>query len=163
MIKRTALCLLLGMTLVVCVAFAGDEKLEVSKTKVEVSGTFAPAGPPLEPPKRAAAGNGCIIELTQPYKISGALSGSLDIDYRIIVFGPCGTPPGTDSEEWIAHGKFVGSINDVAASGAFSYLADVKVGGEVDGRIVFGQGLEGELRVVGSFEDGKLSYTGWVK
>ncbi len=58
MIKKAALCLLFGTVLVICVVFAGDEKPEISKTKVKVSGTFTPAGPPLEPPKRVAAGNG---------------------------------------------------------------------------------------------------------
>jgi hypothetical protein len=44
-----------------------------------------------------------------------------------------------------------------------SYTAKVKAGGEVNGIIVLGQGLEGELHVYGSFSDGKLSYKGLVK
>ena len=44
-----------------------------------------------------------------------------------------------------------------------SYTAEVKAGGEVNGRIVLGQGLEGELQVNGNFKDGKLSYKGQIK
>jgi len=44
-----------------------------------------------------------------------------------------------------------------------SYTATVKEGGEVNGSIVFGQGLEGELHVHGNFKDEKLTYKGIIK
>ncbi len=44
-----------------------------------------------------------------------------------------------------------------------SYTATVKAGGKVNGSIVFGQGLEGELYVHGNFKDGKLTYKGMIK
>lgn len=103
-----------------------------------------------------------MVELRQSYAISGTLSGSMVIDYRILVAGPCGAPLGTFDEEWIAHGKFCGTIDGSAASGSLSYVARVRAGGDVDGRIVLGQGLDGELRVHGVFGDGRLSYEGSV-
>ena len=36
-------------------------------------------------------------------------------------------------------------------------------GGEVEGHMVFGQGLRGELRIQGNFGDGYLSYEGHVE
>lgn len=131
----------------------------------EASGTFAPAGPPPEPPRRVDAGGGCIVDLRQAYVVSGTLSGSLEVDYRIIVYGPCEVPPviGKYDEAWIAHGTFTGTIDDAAASGSLFYTAQVRAGGDVEGRIVLGGGLTGELAVSGNFGDGKLSYRGWVK
>ena len=34
-----------------------------------------------------------MIDLKQAYDMSGTLSGSLEIDYRIPVYGPCEVPP----------------------------------------------------------------------
>ncbi|MCP5528502.1 MAG: hypothetical protein H7A47_17060 [Verrucomicrobiales bacterium] len=84
------------------------------------------------------------------------------IDYRIWVAGPCGFPLGTYDEHWIAHGTFSGTIEGNPTSASLSYLAQVKAGGDVDGQIVFSDGLEGALSVGGNFGDGVLSYSGWV-
>lgn len=128
----------------------------------EASGFLAPTGPPTEPPVRIEAGDGCIVEVQQTYAVSGSLSGSLQISFRILVAGPCGYPPGTFDEQWIAYGKFAGTVNGSPASGGLSYVAAVGAGGTVDGHIVLGPGLSGDLRVRGSFSDGRLSYEGWV-
>ena len=54
-------------------------------------------------------------------------------------------PPGTHDEEWIAYGTFSGTINDIQTEGKFTYIATVREKGNVDGKIVFGQGITGEL------------------
>lgn len=94
--------------------------------------------------------------------ISGSLSGTLDINFRIKVDGPCGSPMGTFDEEWIAHGVFSGTADGKAGTASFTYCAQVKAGGDVNGEIVFGQGLEGKLQVTGNFADGELGYQGRV-
>lgn len=129
----------------------------------KAAGTLTPVGTPLEPPKRVDVGQSCLVEMRQAYTISGTLSGSAEIDYRILVAGSCGSPAGTFDEQWIAHGTFTGQVDKADASASFTYTARVNAGGQVDGRIVFGQGLEGELDVHGNFGDGKLTYTGWLK
>jgi predicted esterase len=128
--------------------------------EVMVSGIFSPDGPPSAPPRRIDAGQSCIVDLAQDYTVSGALSGAFTIDYRIKVDGPCGSPSGTFDEEWIAYGKFSGSFNGNNTTSSFTYLAHVTAGGDVQGRMVFGNGLSGELAVTGNFADGKLSYEG---
>jgi len=130
---------------------------------IEASGVFMPSDPPVEKPERIAAGKSCIINLVQPYNISGTLTGKVEFNYRILVKGPCGSPPGTFDEEWIAYGTFTGKVNGADVSGKMSYTANVKAGGNVDGQIVLGQGLEGELHVSGNFGNGKLSYEGMIK
>jgi hypothetical protein len=134
----------------------------INKIKIEAEGTFEPAGPPLETPVKNDIGESCIVELKQPYKISGTLSGNLKIDYRILVYGPCGEPPGTYDEEWIAFGSFSGTVDGSPGSGKFTYTANVRTGGDVEGKIVFVQGIDGELTVKGNFKDGKLSYNGYL-
>lgn len=129
----------------------------------EVTGTFTPEGPPVGQPVRMEAGASCIVDVKQAYTIDGTLSGSLEIDYRIIVDGPCGSAIGTYDERWIAKGIFDGTLSGDNGTGNFSYTANVRAGGDVQGKMVFGQGLEGELNVSGNFNDGSLAYRGWMK
>lgn len=131
--------------------------------EIEASGVLIPSGPPREKPERISAGKGCIVNLIQPYNISGTLTGTMELNYRILVKGPCGSPAGTFDKEWIAYGIFSGLVNDKKASGNMSYVANVKAGGQVDGQVVFGHGLVGKLHVYGNFSDGKLSYKGYLK
>lgn len=129
-------------------------------TGIEASGTFMPSGAPFEAPVRKEVGKSCIVELKLPYNITGTLTGKFEIDYRILVYGPCDEPPGTYDEEWIAFGSFSGTVDGSPGSGKFTYTADVKAGGDVEGKMIFGQGIDGELIVTGNFIDGKLSYNG---
>lgn len=159
--RNSALALIL---MVVPASPAQDSTVESGATVHEnnSSGTFAPAGPPSEAPVRIEAGKSCIVDLKQPYTIGGTLSGNLEVDYRILVAGPCGSRPGTFAEDWIAHGTFSGTVDGRAASASFTYVAHVQAGGEVEGQIVFGQGLDGKLEVRGQFNGGKLSYSGVI-
>jgi len=132
---------------------------------LKVSGTFIPKGPPLTPPVREDAGGSCIVDIKQAYVISGSLSGSLEINYRIITFGPCEVPPipGKYDEEWIAYGSFSGTIGEKSTSCTLVYTAHVKAGGNVKGQMKLDDGLTGELTVSGNFNDGELSYEGRIE
>jgi len=54
--------------------------------------------------------------------MSGTLSGSLEIDYRILVHGPCEVPPapGKHDGEWIAYGRFNVEADGLARSGTLT-------------------------------------------
>lgn len=129
---------------------------------VKASGSIEPNGPPKIPPTRVEAGESCIVDLTQAYSVTGTLSGSFEINFRIIVHGPCSEPPGTYDEEWIAYGTFIGTVNNTETEGKFTYTAEVRESGNIDGKIIFGQGITGELNIEGNFKDGKLSYKGII-
>lgn len=95
--------------------------------------------------------------------MTGTLGGSAEIDYRILTYGPCpASPPspGTYDERWIAHGTFAGTFDGRDAVADFTYTADVHRGGAVDGRILMGGGLTGELTVTGNMAGLGLSYDG---
>lgn len=70
------------------------------------------------------------------------------------------TSPGTLDEVWIARGTFTGTFHDDVVVATFSYVADVKAGGDVKGTIALGDELTGALEVRGNFADGLLSYRG---
>ena len=131
-----------------------------SMSRIRATGTFRPDGPPQQQPVRVDAGSGCVVDVRQAYIVEGTLEGSFNVDFRILVRGPCGSPLGTFAEEWIARGEFVGSLEGESTTARFTYTATVKPGGEVSGLIVLGQGLAGKLRVRGSFSDGELIYDG---
>lgn len=133
-----------------------------SMSEIRATGTIQPDGPPQQEPVRVDAGAGCVVDVRQAYIVKGTLTGSFNIDFRILVRGPCGRPLGTFAEEWIARGNFVGSLQGESATAKFTYTATVEPGGEVSGQIVLGQGLNGELRVRGSFADGELIYDGQI-
>ncbi len=156
------LIIVIGL-LMINISLAQDSTFVMNiQETIEATGQFSPVGPPKNP-KKIEAGKICIVDLIESYSISGTLSGKMEFNYRILVKGPRGSPPGTFDEEWIAYGKFDGKLNNNSASGIMSYTATVKAGGEVNGSIVFGQVLEGELHVHGNFKDGKLSYKGMIK
>jgi len=130
------------------------------RVQPEVTGVFSPVGPPAVAPTRVPAGPGCVVDLAQRYEVSGALAGQMEIDYRILIRGPCGAPAGTFQEEWIARGTFSGTLEGNATSASFAYTAEVGDGGEVTGSMVFGGGLHGEVAVSGRLSDGELRYSG---
>jgi hypothetical protein len=161
--RLTALVLVLATALAAVGAARGAPPAPEEADRPAAEGVLKPTGPPSKPPSRTDAGGACIVDLVQEYEVSGTLSGSATIDYRIVVYGPCGSPPGTFAEEWIAHGEFVGSLRETDATATFTYVARVAVGGQVDGVVVLGDGLEGELKATGKFADRKLSYAGWAR
>ena len=136
---------------------------EEAPGEIDVEGSFTPAGPPSQPPVRVDAGTSCIVDLEQKYTVSGTLSGTFTVDFRILVKGPCGKPVGTFDEEWIAHGTFAGDLDGTKSASAFTYTATVDAGGNVNGEIVLGHGLSGRLEVSGNFSDGRLTYSGRAK
>ncbi len=143
------------LTLTSTTVFGAD-----STSQIRATGTFRPDGPPQHEATRVDAGKSCVVDVRQAYVVEGTLEGSFNVDFRILVRGPCGRPLGTFAEEWIARGEFVGSLQGDSITARFTYTATVEPGGEVSGLIVLGQGLNGELRVRGSFSNGELIYDG---
>ncbi|MGD2046790.1 MAG: hypothetical protein PVH96_11245 [Gemmatimonadota bacterium] len=104
-----------------------------------------------------------MVDVQQDYDVGGTIRGTFEVDFRILVHGPCGSPAGTFDEEWIAVGRLSGVVAAEDVSSDFSYTAVVRNAGEITGTIRFGPGLEGEVEVRGRFSDGRLSYTGWIQ
>lgn len=87
----------------------------------------------------------------------------MEIDYRIFVAGPCGSPPGTFEETWIARGTFEGTVSGRSAAATLWYRADVAESGVVDGTMRLAGEVGGSLSVRGRFADGGLTYEGTLE
>ncbi len=123
------------------------------------SGSFQPGGTPISRQLKEL-GDLCVVDIEQRYVIDGTIIGTLLIDYRILIQGPCGTPPGTYEEQWIAYGSYEGEIAGDKVTGSLLYLAQVEAGGEIAGVVTLTGLVAGDLNVSGSFDEGKLSYVG---
>ena len=130
-----------------------------AETSVESSGRFIPNSPPTNV-VRTEVGNNCIVDLDQSYDLSGTLVGSMKINFRIVIHGPCGSPPGTFYEEWIAHGEYSAMTSNLTLQGPLVYLATVEADGKVSGEIRLSGAAHGTLIVSGSFQDGFMEYSG---
>jgi len=83
------------------------------------------------------------------------------INFRIYVAGPCGSPPGTYKEHWIAHGDYAVEVpGHERATGTLVYLADIAAGGDVEGTMTFAEDLRGSVSVRGNFEQREMNYRG---
>jgi hypothetical protein len=103
----------------------------------------------------------CVVDLEQSYEVDGTLTGTMTIDFRIFVEGPCGAPPGTYDEHWIAHGHYdLENSRPTSRQGSLAYVADVSAGGQVSGKITLAGELQGELRIDGRFQEGAMHYAG---
>lgn len=148
-----------GAVVLLSVAAVTSAAGQIPTSEVAASGTLRPAGPP-EGLARARIGETCVVDLTQEYVLDGTLAGGMEIDYRIFVAGPCGSPPGTYDEQWIAHGRYRLAVEGAEFEGPLVYLGQVEAGGSVEGTIRVADALEATLAVSGKFEDGTLVYRG---
>ncbi len=147
-----------ALTLAVSSTAAGPEAQRV----LEVQGSYEPSGPPH--PERRPVGDLCVVDLEQSYRVDGSLSGTMTVDYRIFVAGPCGSPPGTFDEHWIAIGRYdlecPGGTGP--ATGDLVDVAEVSAGGHVAGKITLAGDLRGSLRIDGNFREGSIHYAGSI-
>ena len=151
-----------GLVIIGLLTLTAGITVATEPENMSVAGSFSPAGPP-EEPSRHQIGDACIVDLHQPYVLHGSLEGEMRIDFRIYVAGPCGSPPGTYDEHWIAYGSYsVRAQQREGLSGTLLYLADVSAGGDVDGRLTLAEDLQGSLVVRGNFEKRQMSYHGDV-
>lgn len=148
------------MTVGACAVLVSGLSGTAAQGQAPASGSIAPTGPPTGDVVRVDAGGACVIDLVQRYAIEGTLTGSLSVDYRIFVDGPCGSPAGTFDEHWIARGTFEGMLEGSSAKANLWYRADVEAGGKVDGTMSFAGDFSGDLSVAGNFADGRLTYAG---
>jgi hypothetical protein len=148
-----------GVVLIICAFLTTSGVAQTVTNKVEALGTFKPAGPP-DHPSRSQIGDCCVVDLRQGYTVDGKLSGAMQIDFRIFVAGPCGAPPGTYDEHWIAYGRYSVDVEDRNREGPLVYLADVKAGGDVEGSMTFAGALKGTLSIRGNFREGVMHYQG---
>ena len=94
-------------------------------------------------------GRNCLLQVNGELVFSGTIEGSAVGQTRALVFAPCAevavTPPGTYGDVFRSRLMFEGTVNGEPARANVLYQGRVQPGGEIDGRLIFSNGVQGRL------------------
>lgn len=94
-------------------------------------------------------GSNCLLEVEGALVFTGTIQGTATGQTSALVFAPCeqaGTnPPGTFPDVFKSELEFEGTVDGVPASAKLLYMGRVQEGGQIDGRLIFSNGVEGRL------------------
>lgn len=96
-------------------------------------------------------GRNCLLQVKGELVFSGTIQGSAVGQTSALVFAPCAdvatTPPGTFRDVFKSELTFKGTIAGQPARANVLYMGGVQPGGDIDGRLVFSNGVAGVLDV----------------
>jgi hypothetical protein len=96
-------------------------------------------------------GKNCRLVVSGTLVFSGDIEGSAPGTTSALVFGPCSqvavTPPGTFRDVFTSRLHFVGTVHGQPAEADVLYQGGVQVGGAIEGRLHFSNGIAGVLDV----------------
>jgi hypothetical protein len=99
----------------------------------------------------APKGGNCLLEVSGRIVFSGTIQGTANGRTSALEFAPCSEvathPPGTFPDVFKSVAVFDGTIAGQPAHSNLLYMGRVAVGGTIDGRFVFSNGVAGELDV----------------
>ncbi|NUO63826.1 MAG: hypothetical protein HOQ11_07045 [Gemmatimonadaceae bacterium] len=94
-------------------------------------------------------GGNCLLVVKGQLVFHGAIQGAGNGQTTALVFGSCAevasTPPGTDADVFTSELEFTGTIAGEPAHAHVMYQGRVQPGGHIDGRLIFSNGVSGEL------------------
>ena len=96
-------------------------------------------------------GGNCLLQVKGQIVFSGTIQGTATGQTSALEFGPCSVvavnPPGTFPDVFKSVATFSGTIAGRPAKSNLLYMGRVQVGGAIDGRFVFSNGVAGDLKV----------------
>jgi hypothetical protein len=96
-------------------------------------------------------GGNCLLEISGRLVFTGTIEGTATGRTSALEFAPCAdvavNPPGTFEDVFKSVATFDGTIGGRPAHSDLLYMGRVQVGGTIDGRFVFSNGVAGELDV----------------
>ena len=96
-------------------------------------------------------GENCQLTVDGALVFSGSIEGEAVGTTTALVFAPCSdvatNPPGAFRDVFTSELHFVGTVNGEPAEASVLYQGGVQVGGAIDGRILFSNGVAGVLDV----------------
>jgi hypothetical protein len=96
-------------------------------------------------------GGNCLLEISGRLVFTGTIEGTATGRTSALEFAPCSqvavNPPGTFEDVFKSVATFTGTIAGQPAQSNLLYMGRVQVGGAIDGRFVFSNGVAGELDV----------------
>lgn len=132
--------------------------------RVEASGTFA-ANVDFSTLTLTPRGSNCLLEVEGELVFTGTIQGSASGQTSALVFAPCeeaGTnPPGTFPDVFKSELEFEGTVDGVPASANVLYMGRVQEGGQIEGRLIFSNGVQGPLEARAQVAVGG-EYSGFV-
>ena len=96
-------------------------------------------------------GENCLLEVSGQLVFTGTIQGVANGRTSALEFAPCSEvathPPGTFPDVFKSVAVFDGTIDGQPAHSNLLYMGRVAVGGTIDGRFVFSNGVAGEVDV----------------
>ena len=96
-------------------------------------------------------GSNCLLEVDGRLVFTGTIEGTAIGHTSALEFAPCSevavNPPGTFPDVFKSVAVFDGTVNGVPAHSNLLYMGRVAVGGHIDGRLIFSDGVAGKLDV----------------
>ena len=94
-------------------------------------------------------GQNCLLQVKGQLVFTGTIEGAATGQTTALVFAPCSqvatTPPGTFRDVFKSELVFEGTVNGEPARANVLYMGSVQPGGQIDGRLVFSNGVAGRL------------------
>lgn len=94
-------------------------------------------------------GRNCLLQVQGHLIFHGTIEGTANGQTSALEFAPCSevavNPPGTFPDEFKSVAVFDGTIAGQPAHSNLLYMGRVQVGGAIDGRFVFSNGVAGEV------------------
>ena len=110
-------------------------------------------------------GSNCLLQVNGQLVFTGTIEGVATGQTTALVFATCeevaSLPPGTDPDVFKSELEFVGTVDGQPAQAHVLYQGRVQPGGHIDGRLIFSNGVSGELNAeaqvaVGGSYDGSV-------
>jgi hypothetical protein len=96
-------------------------------------------------------GRNCLLQVDGRLVFSGTIEGTASGTTRALVFAPCSevatNPPGTFRDVFKSELRFEGTVDGEPAEANLLYMGRVQPGGQIEGRLVFSNGVAGRLEV----------------
>jgi len=115
--------------------------------------------------KLTPRGSNCLLQVDGRLVFTGTIEGVATGQTTALVFATCeevaSTPPGTDPDVFKSELVFVGTVDGQPAQANVLYQGRVQPGGHISGRLIFSNGVSGELSAeaqvaVGGSYDGSV-------
>jgi hypothetical protein len=96
-------------------------------------------------------GSNCLLQVEGRLVFTGTIEGAANGQTSALVFAPCAdvatSPPGTYPDVFRSELVFEGTVDGEPARANVLYMGRVQPGGQIEGRLVLSNGVQGRLEV----------------
>ena len=96
-------------------------------------------------------GSNCLLQVEGELVFTGTIEGTATGQTSALVFAPCAdvatSPPGTYPDVFKSELEFEGTVDGEPARANVLYMGRVQPGGQIEGRLILSNGVQGRLAV----------------